>query len=770
MLSNHRLLFFALLFLIFLPTSPTAAKIEGEPFQIVALAVNVTGPEDFHFTTHEALRFKEVGEIKHFHYEECIEDAEILIYDLKVVQQLDGIVEFSGEALTVVAPDCRVKELGTVVQIEPSFLPANRDAILQHSVGAYTVEVAVSNKPYICVADIDADCDMLPNEEEQRLVDGFKPQMVFSPEEPLTLDDIQQVYQVSPTVITTDGPQGAMLTIVTLYTQDLGIQEIKVDDALSHLTCNAAVMTPEILLGLPPVPVEGFTALYNMLGLDLGAHCGDSEAMRVEFEKVDGNWQPINLHIKRHYDDWEVFPFHAPPYEYADDSHVKLYVSAAKHAAYPSIQACTDYTHDLFSFGEVACTFSFERCGMGEVHTFDIPFELNVGERHHPAFDALAETALSPIADLFPNELTWTDEHFCGGCDDPKAGFLGEACGGALAGKWLPSLREERPDFYVPTSQIRAPLIEIIQQQPVGEWGWATSDPVPYTGFSALATGHGALTVRNVGGSPYAFYLHGECGNAESFAYGIATGYYEYQLPSAHYDICNGQGKLGEVTVYEGQQSVVELDTGQLSVHNIGSGGYDIYPFGTYNTDIPPIYGVATERYYYGLKTGVYEIYSGQGYLGRVTIYRGQETKVTLATGQLTIQSPGGGAYQLFPAGYYEEGLSPIVERSGITSYSYGLRNGKYDLYWDGHRVGRAEVFFGQRSDITLNYGIVRVLDMNGRGYGIYEIGGDDWLASMNFADWSYTLRAHAYVLRVTNQPPLYFVVRQGETIEININ
>lgn len=328
-------------------------------------------------------------------------------------------------------------------QIAPTTNHTVADAVTE---GQHTLrlDLTISSQPFTCDPAADADCDTLPDALEAALVDRFKPALVFADDEPVPPGEMTAVYQVSPRVLDPGGRTAVMITIVVLYTQDEGVHHLTIT-GWNHLTCNLIVIGQERELGLPLVPAE-------LLKMPINAHCGDSETMRAlvtESEDNSGLWALAAVYLRQHDGPWhtvagdavgETFTF--DPAGGAGSDRVVLYVSRGKHSMYPDPAACAAYQSitPVPSMDTWKCSMTFEECGTGPPVQLETPVTHNVGERHRPAFDIMAESASPVLRALFPGEYAWTEEAFCGGFSDiPEPAYgMGAWCGGSLASKWWP--------------------------------------------------------------------------------------------------------------------------------------------------------------------------------------------------------------------------------------------------------------------------------------------------------------------------------------------
>jgi hypothetical protein len=175
----------------------------------------------------------------------------------------------------------------------------------------------------------DSDRDGLSDALEWRLAYEFEPFLEFDEAEsanPRNPYDLDIYHQVSPE--SGNGTTGKiLLTFVLAYDQDYGS------------------------VNYTWVP-QGAESVFE-------AHSGDSETMRVRLDyefafpylwvRMDG------YEIKRHFDDPES-------YDPVSGGGPYLYISRDKHAAYPSVEECHNYTFEQF---ELNTHVRFEECAGG---------------------------------------------------------------------------------------------------------------------------------------------------------------------------------------------------------------------------------------------------------------------------------------------------------------------------------------------------------------------------------------------------------------------
>jgi hypothetical protein len=350
-----------------------------------------------------------------------------------------------GAALLLLNNSQGENEIVMMLPVDIPLLAVSTNHRVEDSVtnGQHTlsVDLTFSSQSFTCDPVVDADCDTLPNTLETALIERFKPVFVFADDEPVPLDEIAVVYQVSPKVLDIGGPVEIMITVVVLYTQDKGVYHLTIT-GWNHLTCNVLVIGQELELGLPLVPAE-------LLKMPINTHCGDSEDLRLLVTKSEADWILTAVYLRQHDDPWQVFVGEAISETFTFSQavstgvdHLALYVSYAKHSMYPDPVTCAAYKNvtPVPGLEPWACTVTFEVCGTDSPVLLDTPVSHNVGERHRPAFDLMTASSSPVLQQLFPNEYTWTESAFCGGCSeipDPAYG-LGEWCAGSLTSKWWP--------------------------------------------------------------------------------------------------------------------------------------------------------------------------------------------------------------------------------------------------------------------------------------------------------------------------------------------
>jgi hypothetical protein len=155
-------------------------------------------------------------------------------------------------------------------------------------------------------------------------------------------------------------------------------------------------------------------------------HCGDTEGVRffiqykngTSFDGVDNSdpgrdWQITHVDWKRHHEGFNDPGDPIPLTQVGDlrfeGLHPILYVSGLKHAMYPSVAECSNFTHN-----EKGCEIRFELCEPGASLIPRTPTQHNVGER--PPYGYLLFDQLS--ASEYPGERAWSTDNFCGAITD----------------------------------------------------------------------------------------------------------------------------------------------------------------------------------------------------------------------------------------------------------------------------------------------------------------------------------------------------------------
>lgn len=353
-----------------------------------------------------------------------------------------------GAAMLLIDNHHGENEIAMMLPVEIPLLAVNTnhhvDVSATDGQHTLTVDLTFSSQMFTCDPVVDADCDTLPNTLETALIERFKPVFIFADNEPVPMDEIAVAYQVSPTVLDVGGRAEIMITVVLLYTQDNGVYRLNIT-GWNHLTCNVLVIGQELELGLPLVPAE-------LLKMPINTHCGDSEALRLLVTKSETDpitWILTAVYLRQHDDPWQVFVGEAISETFTFSQavstgldHLALYVSYAKHSMYPDPVTCAAYKSvtPVPGIETWACTVTFEVCGTDSPVLLDTPVSHNVGERHRPAFDLMADSSSPVLQQLFPHEYTWTESPFCGGCSEiPEPAYgLGEWCAGSLTSKWWP--------------------------------------------------------------------------------------------------------------------------------------------------------------------------------------------------------------------------------------------------------------------------------------------------------------------------------------------
>lgn len=270
----------------------------------------------------------------------------------------------------------------------------------------------------------DLDCDRLSNEEEFLVARTFTPVYFYDNQEHdvLTRQPIQEfysvvfLYQVANAVCSLEGESNfstgerITFTIVASYTNDY-------------------------------VPMEGLTTFGSEE--DTFAHYGDTERIMFCLER-NGEAQDLNYSvsdivyvlINRH---GESEVYLVDEFE-TEASHIVVYVSEGKHAAYKSKSECED---DVF----YARVFWDEDCSGGSSAIQMLPTireDLNVGSSHHHLIDFTDQIeVLKPV--FSSPEAIWNDVSFCGGYNIPAreadrdiyGPYSGPVCAGSLGGKWV---------------------------------------------------------------------------------------------------------------------------------------------------------------------------------------------------------------------------------------------------------------------------------------------------------------------------------------------
>jgi len=269
----------------------------------------------------------------------------------------------------------------------------------------------------------DIDGDNISDAVEWRLIEKFKPVLIFDENEPLDVaNETVTLYQVHPVI--KGRQEGYLITLVILYALDYGMTDFDLD-GWDHITCG---------------PIFGDALAYLASQLDTDGHCGDSEALRIFVADYGDTWKIESLVMKRHHDDWKEYPESAFSFERDEETglrtHPIIYVSESKHAMYASSDECEGYSVEIYDFG-LSCEVKFEDCDGGVKLTLHTPPAHNVGEHGRHAFETLDE-----VSRLFPGESVWRDTPFCGGytwesCEE-FAGMFDKTCAGSLLGKWFP--------------------------------------------------------------------------------------------------------------------------------------------------------------------------------------------------------------------------------------------------------------------------------------------------------------------------------------------
>ena len=243
----------------------------------------------------------------------------------------------------------------------------------------------------------DLDQDGLSDDDELWLAQSFNPWLIYDEGEsadPYT--EVVMLYQVTPDV-----------------------------DMDAYLTCDA------LITYVPHYPKD-----YGDTAADIGEHWGDNESIRVcaRLNPFDeDSWSVYSILIKRHFDPQQGYIL--GQITFAENAHIKLWISEDKHAAYISPEECGAY--DKVPKWWIP-DFPFEDCSGGPELYLTIAPELNVGERNHPNFDLFSEAENPKLTGLFPNEYAWSNLPFCGSAPDRLIAQVVENCAGATGGKWWP--------------------------------------------------------------------------------------------------------------------------------------------------------------------------------------------------------------------------------------------------------------------------------------------------------------------------------------------
>jgi len=248
----------------------------------------------------------------------------------------------------------------------------------------------------------DSDMDGLSDDYELELARRHSPLLIYDEEESYCVEDVASVvahpWQVTPIFEFPgdSGRYGVLITIVILHPFDCGAFGLGVD------------------IDTPWGP---------------NSHNGDTEAMSMFYQQVNGGWGITKLMLHRH-GDWHLYnrdAFSWVAYGGGRQIHPIVYVSESKHALFPS-------NCDAGLTG----TAGWEDCGEGLKLRLTIISGQNVGERSHKNFDRLGDSSSSRLG-MYASEYAWRQVDFCGGRG-------GSTCAGYIGKRWWPL--EDENDRY----------------------------------------------------------------------------------------------------------------------------------------------------------------------------------------------------------------------------------------------------------------------------------------------------------------------------------
>lgn len=573
------------------------------------------------------------------------------------------------------------------------------------------IDLVIANAGRVCgESALDSDCDGLSNEVETMLADRYRPLLVFDEDEPVDIHgEVATVYQVTP-VVRENGKRGAMITYVFLYPRDEGPQRLDVSGLEDVLSCEAVVNTATFTTTGLLIPGGSFLASeiaeFTGIAAWYAAHDGDSEAMRV-FVTAPNPDAGLDAN-------WRI------------DS-----ILMKRH--FDDWEVSDDLSEFLFVPGDGTATPATASSGVtDEVHTHPVIY---VSSSKHAMYTSKGQCeGYREQIKLFDLPTT---------CD-----IVFEKCDSEDPMDWV--------------------FVSVPASHNVGERYLHNFDGVAGSGSDDLT----ALYPYSAVWTDQRF-----CGGASSTT--------DIDLPGQH--ACAGaiHGKwwppddpvVDDVRFALGlQQSggeknyvivdVTPLDPppadgkGALEVIDTGGARASILPAGS-DQEVTFSYGAA----YFELAPGDYDIWSAGSLVGVATVEPGMKTTIELATGALQVNNYGGTRYGIYPEGTTDRELW-----FGFGDGRYGLATGFYDVWTMGEHVATVEINRGQETPITLDTGLLEVVNYGGTRYGIYPTGSTDRELWFGFGNGIYGLLSGTYDIWKDGALVATVTVTSGQTTVQDLN